>query len=227
MKHLLLLHGALGSAEQVAPLQEALQNDFNVHAPSFSGHGGVPFGDAFGIEAFARETFGFLNRNNIEKTDVFGYSMGGYVALYLATLAPERLGRIVTLATKFDWTPDSAAKEVKMLDPEKIEAKVPAFAEMLAQRHAPNNWKEVLRQTAAMMLDLGNRPPLAAGVLGKITHPVLVCLGDSDQMISQEETRQAAQALPNGKLLILEQTPHPFEKMDVAKVEVVVRTFCG
>ena len=47
-----------------------------------------------------------------------GHSMGGYVALKLALKRPELVDRIITLGTKFNWTPEVAAKEVKMLNPD-------------------------------------------------------------------------------------------------------------
>jgi pimeloyl-ACP methyl ester carboxylesterase len=225
MKHLLLLHGALGAADQFDALKAELLNSFNLHSPNFSGHGGKPFAGDFCIQAFAQEILDFLTENKIEKTDVFGYSMGGYVALYLALTNPERIGKVMTLATKFDWTPESAAREVKMLDPEKIEAKVPAFAAALSARHAPNDWKELLRHAADLMTALGNNNLLTVNALSQITCPALICRGELDQMVSEEETRLAAEALPNGKMLTLEATPHPLEKVEMGRVGEVVKAF--
>ena len=54
--------------------------------------------------------------------------MGGYVALQLANKHPKYVQKIITLGTKFAWDKETAAKEVKMLNPEKIEEKIPAFA---------------------------------------------------------------------------------------------------
>jgi pimeloyl-ACP methyl ester carboxylesterase len=51
--------------------------------------------------------------------------MGGYVALKTAVLHPGRIEAIVTLGTKFHWDPENASNEVRMLNPEKIEEKVP------------------------------------------------------------------------------------------------------
>jgi pimeloyl-ACP methyl ester carboxylesterase len=225
MKKLLLLHGALGSEAQMAPLAEALKNDFEVHSLNFSGHGGAAFADGFGIQQFTAEVLGFLAENQWASADIFGYSMGGYVALNLASQQPERVGRVVTLATKFDWTPEGALRETKMLDPEKIEAKVPVFAAQLHERHAPNDWKELLRKTADMMLELGQHPPLSPDVLSKISSPCLICLGDSDQMVGLEETQQAAALLPNGSLQVLEHTPHPFEKVDMTAFASIFTSF--
>jgi esterase/lipase len=54
MNSILLLHGALGSAEQLVPLKTALeQSGRNVFSLNFSGHGGAPFMNEFGIAQFA------------------------------------------------------------------------------------------------------------------------------------------------------------------------------
>ena len=221
----MLLHGALGAASMTEPLAGRLNGNFEVHILNFSGHGGAPFADRFGIEQFTHEVLDFLDKNSFEKVDIFGYSMGGYVALNLARLYPERVGKIVTLATKFDWTPEGAVRESKMLDPEKIEAKIPAFAKLLRERHAPNDWKVLLHKTAEMMLTLGQQALLTPAVLSQIQHPALICLGDADQMVSLDETTQAAEALSNGHLRVLEQTPHPLEKVDLDALAAIIRSF--
>jgi esterase/lipase len=43
MAHLVLLHGAIGSKDQLHPLANALKKDFDVHLLNFSGHGGNAF----------------------------------------------------------------------------------------------------------------------------------------------------------------------------------------
>ena len=47
----------------------------------------------------------------ITRADIFGYSMGGYVALHAARRHPERIGSIMTLGTKFAWDTPTAEKE--------------------------------------------------------------------------------------------------------------------
>ncbi len=207
------------------PLGERLYGGNGIHVLNFSGHGGASFAEGFGIEQFTAEVLDFLDKNGLETVDIFGYSMGGYVALNLARLYPARVGKIVTLATKFDWTPEGAERESKMLDPEKIEAKIPAFANQLRERHAPNDWKVLLKKTAEMMLELGQHPPLTTAVLKEIKHAVLVCLGDNDQMVSLAETQRTAESLPNAKMKVLEQTPHPFEKVDMGALATAISSF--
>jgi pimeloyl-ACP methyl ester carboxylesterase len=216
MDPVLLLHGALGSKSQLDSFKSTLESyGFIAYSMDFSGHHGEPFQDDFGINAFAADVLTFLDRHNLKKVDIFGYSMGGYVALWFAYLHPERVSKIVTLGTKFDWDPVSAEKEVKKLSPEKIAEKVPAFARILQHRHAPNDWKELLRKTAAMMIGLGNEPLLTDSILKTISRNVLILLGDQDDMADLLFSKNVANALPKGKFLLLKDTPHPIEKVDV------------
>src|SRR5690606_11506400 len=98
---------------------------------------------------------------------------------------PERVHRMLTLGTKFKWDPESAAREVRMMNPEVIAQKVPAFAEMLAARHAPADWREVMQKTAAMMTRLGAGEAMTAADFRSIGHPVCICRGDIDHMVTE------------------------------------------
>jgi pimeloyl-ACP methyl ester carboxylesterase len=147
--------------------------------------------------------------------------MGGYVALYMAKHYPERVGKIITVATKLDWNLPTAEKEVRMLNPEKILEKIPKFAVVLEKRHSPQDWKEVLSRTQEMMLAMGADPPLKDDNFRAINQRVLMCVGDGDTMVSQEETKRVAALIPNSALKILELTPHPIEQMNV---ELLVKT---
>lgn len=217
-KTLLLLHGALGSAQQLTPLKDALEEHFDVHTLNFTGHGGKAWGEQdFSMDLFAQDVLAYLDANNLEQVDILGYSMGGYVALNLAKNNPERVHRIFTIATKFAWSPESSAKEIKMLNPEVIAAKVPAFAKALEERHAPQDWKIHLEKTATMMLNLGNGDALGENDFSTIQHEVLITVGTKDRMVSQEESEQVATWLGNARFEALEGLPHPIEKID-AKV---------
>jgi pimeloyl-ACP methyl ester carboxylesterase len=159
MRPLILLHGALGAPAQLQPLAEALAPHYAVHLPAFPGHAGAP-AHSFGIDGFATFLENYIREAGLQQPLVFGYSMGGYVALHLAGLKPGLLGGIATLATKLAWNPESAAKEARTLEPAVMEQKVPAFVETLRSRHAPLDWKEVVQHTSSMMQELGIAPLL-------------------------------------------------------------------
>src|ERR1044071_7638616 len=210
MQHILLLHGAIGSKEQLAPLANALENKFKVHSFNFSGHGGRPFtGNPFSIPLFSSQIAEYMQANAISQAHIFGYSMGGYAAMYLAKQQPEKISSLVTLATKFHWDEATAVKEVKMLDATTIQEKVPAFAAQLEQRHAPNNWKELLDKTKQLLTGLGNNNTLQPEDYTSINTPCLVMLGDRDKMVTLEETVAVYKKLPKAQLAVLPGTPHP------------------
>ncbi|MBL7843122.1 MAG: alpha/beta fold hydrolase [Cyclobacteriaceae bacterium] len=219
MNPVLLLHGALGASTQLEPLKHKLEGSGRtVYAMNFSGHAGEPFRKSFGIEIFADDVLAFLSKHNLNQVDVFGYSMGGYVAVWFALMHTERIRKIVTLGTKFDWSPESAEKEVRKLNADKILEKVPAFARILEHRHAPNDWKELLKKTGEMMTDLGNKPLLTEENLKTLHNHIVVCLGDQDDMADRSFSEQVANWLPNGVFRLLENTPHPIEKVDLDKI---------
>ena len=189
MQHLLLLHGAIGAKDQLEPLAAALQDDFVVHTLSFTGHGGNSIPDrAFSIELFTLDVLGYMEINNIEQANIFGYSMGGYVGFYLAKYHPEKILKLVTLATKVDWDEAIAAKETKLLNAAVLEQKLPAFAAQLAERHAPQNWKMVLSKVCEMLINLGQKNTLMADDYATINTSCLVMLGDRDKMVTLDET---------------------------------------
>jgi pimeloyl-ACP methyl ester carboxylesterase len=207
---LLLLHGALGDARQFAPALELLA-DRNVFCVTFSGHGGTPLPDIFSIDRFVRDTLDAMDEHGIETADILGYSMGGYVALQLARDHADRVNRIITIGTKFNWTQEEAAGEVRMMNPDVIEQKIPAFAAMLAARHAPEDWKTVMRRTAEMMTRLGDGEAMTDADFARVPHPVLVCRGSADHMVHEAESVRTAATLPHGQFRELPGLKHPLE----------------
>ena len=226
MKDLLLLHGAIGAKDQLATLAEKLRPAFTIHTIDFSGHGGMAFADEeFSIPLFADEVLSYIHSNQVSRLDIFGYSMGGYVALYLARHQPTLVDKVITLATKFHWDQATAAKEIKMLDADTISEKVPAFAEQLRKRHHPNDWKLVLAQTKVMLEQLGRENALHPEDFKAIAAPCLLLLGDKDKMVTVEETIAVQEALPHGLFRALANTPHPIEQVDNDLLAAMISDF--
>ncbi len=212
---LILLHGALGCKTQLLPLGEKLKDHFDVYTLNFEGHAGRSSDREFSLDHFSENLLQFIENEKLVSPNIFGYSMGGYVALKLAMSHPDKVKHIMTLGTKFDWSPESAAREVKMLNPDVIVEKVPKFAEQLKERHAPGDWKQVLHKTADMMVALGNGDALNPADFSKVNCPVLITVGDTDNMVSVEESQQIANVIPNSKFDIFEGFKHPIEQVDV------------
>lgn len=219
------MHGALGSKAQLMPLQELLATAFDVQVFNFSGHGGEPVEGPFTIDLFVKNTIAFMDEHHILSAHLFGYSMGGYVALKLAQLFPGRAKKIITLGTKFHWDPEAAAKEVRMMNPEVIENKIPAFAATLAERHKPSDWKSIMRLTAEMMTGLGAGKAMTPTQFAAIENEVLVCIGTDDHMVNLQESQATADQLINGQLRVVEGFRHPLEAVDINELAEICRTF--
>jgi pimeloyl-ACP methyl ester carboxylesterase len=227
MKTLLMLHGALNSKMQFLPLLPLLENDFEVLTLNLPGHGGEPLKDfRFTIAGAAHEVASFIEERKLSNVDVFGYSMGGYIALWLARFRPELVGNIMTLGTKLNWTPDGASREAAFLNPDKMLEKVPAYADKLIAEHGEQEWRDLLLQTADMMKDLGTNC-LKQIDFTAINERVLMLRGDADNMVSHEETFEASNLMVNGDMKTLKNTHHAFEKADRQMLANEIMNFFG
>jgi pimeloyl-ACP methyl ester carboxylesterase len=211
---LLILHGAVGASAQLKDIAAQLSVNYKVHLLDFPGHGRAALAAApFSIQLFSDAVCSYIQEKNLQGLTIFGYSMGGYVAMYLAKQHPHLIKRIITLGTKFHWDEATAAKEIKMLNADTIASKVPAFAAALEALHAPKDWKEVLQLTADMLEGMGMDNPLKPDDYKDIKTSALIMLGDRDKMVTLEETVAVYKALPDAKMAVLPGTPHIIDQV--------------
>lgn len=214
MESLILLHGALGSERQFNRLTEFLRDHLDVHSFNFEGHGGKNLKGRFEMQTFEQNVLDYMEENSLHRSSFFGFSMGGYVALRFALNNSNRVEKIVTYGTKFDWTPDFASAEVRKLNPDKIAEKVPQFARHLEGVHAPLDWKKVVSDTAEMMLGLGDNKELRKEDFQQMENPTLILLGALDTMSTQEESIDVANHLMNGVFESIPNFEHPIERVN-------------
>jgi pimeloyl-ACP methyl ester carboxylesterase len=224
MIDIIVVHGALGAAAQMQPVAKALRALGNVVVAELPGHGATTLGDAtFSMATFVRSlaetvaAISYVETNRdaaAPKPVVFGYSMGGYVALTLEAKRPGTFSGIVTLGTKFEWTPTVAAQESARLDHGAISEKLPKFAATLSDRHtACGGWHDVLANTRLLLESLGSAPLLTRESLSHIAVPVCVAVGDRDETVSAAEAEKFAGYMRNGVSRVLADTPHPIERV--------------
>ncbi|QJR35728.1 alpha/beta fold hydrolase [Gemmatimonas groenlandica] len=222
---IVVVHGALGSAAQMQPVADALSALGEVHTIEFPGHGETPPGEVvpFAMYSLIDALRAGIASRRLRQPLVFGYSMGGYVALLLESLSPGTLGGIVTLGTKIEWTPEVAAGAIARLDASVLRTKVPVFAEQLRVRHAnAGGWEQVLTSTAALLGALGQRPRLTAQTLAAVTIPVRVAAGSRDDTLADGEAARLGALLPNATYTSLPDVPHPIERVPTALVVELV-----
>ena len=225
MRTILLLHGALGSKEDLHPLLNNLQLNFTVYSINLYGHSGVPVDQDFSIEGFARQVLDWMTEMNLETINIAGYSLGGYIALYLAYTHPEKIEKIVTLGTKLYWDKSAAEKEAGKLDPEIIQERFPEYAAQLITKHTAENWQTVLAKTAGLFLHIGQFNPLGFDTFSSITCPVLLILGDRDKSVTFVETTTVFKELPKAQLAVLPQTRHAISEVDMVLLTYHLTSF--
>jgi len=101
---LVLLHGGLFDLDQqFGHLLPSLSENRQVIALDFQGHGRTNDMDRpLSAAGLASDVLGLLDHLGIERVDVFGNSVGGAVALYLAVKHPERVRKLVAASVTFD-----------------------------------------------------------------------------------------------------------------------------
>ncbi|HTR73535.1 MAG TPA: alpha/beta hydrolase [Solirubrobacteraceae bacterium] len=99
---LVLVNGYSATAADWDPtLLGALAASFELICPDNRGVGDSQLGDPgeLSIDAMARDLIALLDALGLEQASFAGWSMGGFVAQTMATLAPARVRRMVLLAT--------------------------------------------------------------------------------------------------------------------------------
>ena len=100
---LLLLHGGLFDIDQqFGALIPGLAERRQVIAADFQGHGRTnDVGRPLRTADLASDVVGLLRHLDVAQADVFGFSVGGAVALHLAIRHPELVGKLIVSSVSF------------------------------------------------------------------------------------------------------------------------------
>ncbi len=216
----IFLHGTLGTSGDLKPLMEYFtEKEYNVHCFDFSGHGlNAKETKEFRIDLFAKDLDQFIRQNNLNSPIIFGYSMGGYVALYhVANYDDSPIKMIFTYGTRFNWSEKSIQKEIPTLNPQNIIEKYPQTAELLKKKHG-EQWPHLLRSTAHMMQHLEKLDGLTKEDMTDITIPVILMIGDQDRVITSEETHLTKSWLRNGIVKTISHSKHELERSNLKEM---------
>jgi pimeloyl-ACP methyl ester carboxylesterase len=179
-----------------------------VVAPDLPGHGGRELPQRLSIEECARDVLAFLERERIERPFLLGYSLGGYVALYIARHAPGRVRGVCTIAVKHVFDPPTIERWVHLAQPATLHTKAWRVAE-LERFHPGQDWEAITRANARLFHDLGERPPLSTEDFARIRVPVMLISADRDQIVPWEETMALARMIPGCRVAMFYGVAHP------------------
>lgn len=220
MQKILLLHGALGSPIDLQPLaRELAKSGFAPLVPEFIGHGSTKADQPVTLKSLAEQISSYVSVQGLHDVPVFGYSLGGFIALQLAA---DRVlkGPIMTLATKLNWNDDTAKKEAANCNPERLLAKVPAYYQQLIQQH--NYLPELLLQTAELLfkMPLVSLPPAEL-----LEVPVLLLRGENDKLVTQSETQAYRDSLKIGQMGVIPTAGHSLATWDTQLLSILIQNF--
>jgi len=92
---LIILHGLFGSSDNWMTQAKMLGQHFTVYTIDLRNHGLSPHSDQHSYDTMASDVRGFILTNHLAPAVVIGHSMGGKVAMKLATDYPELVSRLI------------------------------------------------------------------------------------------------------------------------------------
>ena len=206
-----------GTALPMAAMYREFAKDFTVYVFSRKS----PLCEGYTTREMAKDQARAMELLGIEKADLFGVSMGGMVAQWLAIDHPEKVGRLVLAVTAAEPNPiltesveewvvlaragDTAGfmkSNLRRMYSEDYCRKNMWMAPILGRLTKPKSYDRFYIQAAACLIHD------AADHLREITAPTLVIGADQDKALGGEASRAIAAAIKGAKLKIYPQWGH-------------------
>lgn len=223
---LLYLHGALGSKEQFTPYLDRFTErtqylmDFPSHGESTTEAGKID------TRWLAEQTLRMLDHWQVEKVDIIGYSLGGYVGLEMAVMQPTRIRSVVSHAMKYYWTSESISASLNDLQPDVLKSKSEKAHTALSKQHASNGLDRTMMLSRSLIENFTSYG-LDASLIKNSGTPVLLSVGDRDELVSLPEILKLYQELgyDASSLAIHPNTRHQFHFLSPDSFERAIRHF--
>ena len=95
LEHLVLIHGLFGSLENLNMVAKPLAEDYTVTSLDVRNHGHSFHENNMNYANLAQDVIHTLDSLGIQKAHVLGHSMGGKIAMQLATQFPDRIEKLI------------------------------------------------------------------------------------------------------------------------------------
>jgi pimeloyl-ACP methyl ester carboxylesterase len=198
-----LLHGFQAGADLWFPYTfPAIAEQYHVYALDLPGFGQSGQLREYGVEAFGRFLNDFLDKLGLDAIQLVGHSMGGQITIATATQNPERVKRLMLIASAGlpRSGPRWAAPVVMLADRSTFDvALYPQIIRLMLQARATKPCLKMLREESVYPL------------LSKITMPTLVLWGSRDRVVPLEHAILFTRNITGAKLTIMRGCGHrPF-----------------
>lgn len=237
-----LIHGGFGDRRMWDGQIEALARDFRVVRYDHRGFGRSSRPEkAYSPVA---DLLRLLDRLGARTAHLVGNSMGGTVAIDFAILHPERLGKLVVVASGangFPIPPEATAKIQEVLEAFRVAREKgtqpaaelwlenPMVAVASRDPHARDLLRTMVvdnRETFLMEYWPGEpMDPKASARLAGIHAPTLVILGDRDTDLVRSVGEATAKGIPGARLEVLAGADHLPQMEKPAEVNALIRDF--
>jgi magnesium chelatase accessory protein len=226
-----LLHGWASSRRMWDAAQQRLGVIYRCVALDLPGHGASskPSWTWYTIPHFADVVAGLLRRLDLDRPALVGHSMGGTIALELASRLTPELGGLVAVnpvVTGRVYSRSVTLRPGWMGPAVRVSRRVwPAAARLLTRppqafrRHAADHVLRNGEDFAAATADsvLGSMAAVLTWDLRDRLHQIrartLVIVGTADRVVSPAEGEVAARQIPGGRLLRLAAGHHPNDEI--------------
>lgn len=229
---LVLLHGWAMSSAVFGEALQALSDEFCVLVPDLPGHGTSSSTKDYRLDALAADLSAWMEGLQLAEVRLLGWSLGGQVALRLASLIPQSLYRLLLVATtpRFvvdtAWPHGLAEGQVRIMARGLQRRFARTLDDFFAQQFGAHELNAERRQWLIQQLSPRAVPPqpdaaLAAletlrcsdlrSQLGELAVPTLVMHGAEDGIVPPGAGRYLADTLPQARFQQLARTGHaPF-----------------
>ncbi len=178
---LVLLHGGLGIIGMFAQLLPAIAETRQVIAVELEAHGRTAHLDRpLSFEQMADDIAALIQKLGLEHADLFGYSLGGGVALHTAIRHPELVRKLVVVSATYKsdgWYPELRAA-MKSINAEAAKAWVgsPMHQAYVSVAPKPEDWTTLVTKTGQLV---GQDYDWSEAV-SALKMPAMIVVGDAD-----------------------------------------------